>query len=102
MLHQNAGHAWDACAIAKRLYISDELAGQVLEQLVHSGVCAPAIQGQGNCIYAPASAELHAQIALLADYYSSHLIEVTNMIHAKTSGGRVQQFADAFKFKKDK
>jgi hypothetical protein len=41
---------------------------------------------------------LHA-ISLLTDHYRTHLIPITNLIHAKPR--RIQQFADAFKLKKD-
>jgi hypothetical protein len=36
----------------------------------------------------------------LADAYAKHLIPVTNMIHAKPR--RIREFADAFRFRKDR
>jgi hypothetical protein len=55
----------------------------------------------GGFTYAP-SRELSELINELAKYYSSHLIQVTNMIHAKSNNGRrARLFADAFKFKKE-
>jgi hypothetical protein len=36
----------------------------------------------------------------LAELYSSHLIPVTKLVHAKPSG--IRKFAAAFKFRKDK
>jgi hypothetical protein len=51
----------------------------------------------------PASTELRELVDQLAIYYPRNLIEVTNMIHAKAKAtSRVQMFADAFKFNKDK
>jgi hypothetical protein len=37
---------------------------------------------------------------LLADVYARYLVPVTNLIHAKPKS-RVQEFADAFKLRKD-
>jgi hypothetical protein len=99
LLHQNPQQEWDAGAIARRLYISEEVGATMLADLHASGICT---RNNSAFFYAPTSEELHLLIASLADYYSAHLIEVTNMIHAKTSSGRVQLFADAFKFNKDK
>ena len=36
----------------------------------------------------------------LADSYAKQLIPITNMIHSKPR--RIRQFADAFKFRKDR
>ena len=36
----------------------------------------------------------------LAEVYYQHLVEVTNLIHSKTSK-KAQQFADAFKWRKE-
>lgn len=99
LLHQNPEQGWDAGAIARRLYVTEDAGAKMLTDLRSAGICA---WREEAFAYAPASEELHRLIAALADYYSSHLIEVTNMIHAKTSSGRVRLFADAFKFNKDK
>jgi hypothetical protein len=51
--------------------------------------------------YGPASAELAAAVDELAVTYVRHLVQVTNIIHAKPSPG-VRQFAEAFRIRKDK
>ena len=38
---------------------------------------------------------------LLAAYYSSHLIEITDLIHS-TSARKAQRFADAFVLRREK
>jgi hypothetical protein len=50
--------------------------------------------------YYPNSEELRQMIDRLAETYTKNLIEVTNLIHSKT-GKKAQQFADAFKWRKD-
>jgi len=99
LLRQHSEQEWDARTIAQRLYITEDAAGTMLIDLCASGICT---EQDAVFTYAPASQELRLLIAELADYYSGHLIEVTNMIHAKTGSNRVRLFADAFKFNKDK
>ncbi len=103
LLQQNPGQAWNVAAIAQRIYISQAQAGAMLKELSDAGICQPVASATGDYIYAPAFAELAQLIDQLAEYYPRNLIKVTNMIHTKSaSGQRVQMFADAFKFHKDK
>jgi hypothetical protein len=53
----------------------------------------------GTYRYEGGSPEQREIIDRLAAIYSRHLIPVTNMIHGKP--GRIRQFAEAFKFRKD-
>jgi hypothetical protein len=43
---------------------------------------------------------LRERIDRLADLYSTHLVEVTHLIHSSLDR-KAQQFADAFKWRKD-
>jgi hypothetical protein len=54
---------------------------------------------QAYC-YRPATEELRGMIDRLADVYAKNLVDVTNLVHSKT-GKKAQQFADAFKWRKD-
>ena len=62
-----------------------------------------------DCVYCdkvdPKSPQMETNAALsmidqLAEIYAKNLVEVTNLIHSKI-GKRAQQFADAFKWRKD-
>lgn len=87
--------------MAKRLYISQDDAKNMLKDFRDSGVCVAAEQADECFIFSPPP-ELNRLIADLADFYANNLIEVTNMIHSRgQSGRRVQLFADAFKFNKE-
>lgn len=102
LLHQAQTQVWTDITLAQRLYLHKEKAAIMLTDLHAAGICVPA-NNETGFIYSPASAELHELIDQLAIFYPRNLIEVTNMIHSKASAGhRVQQFADAFKFFKDK
>lgn len=102
LLRQFPEREWEEKAIAQRLYLGREQVAVMLGDLAAVGICRAVADAAGKFIYAPAYSELSDLIDQLADYYSHNLIEVTNMIHAKANAGRrAQQFADAFKFKKD-
>jgi len=86
---------WDSQATATRLYISEAESLAVLAHLAARGLVRP--EGDGYR-FDPRPGELLRAVSLLADYYRTHLIPITNLVHAKR---RIQQFADAFKLKKE-
>jgi len=88
---------WRVADVASQLYIGEDEAKMVLDQLCadHLACCADDVywlneepSGQKSLVQA------------LASFYSRHLIPVTNLVHSKPSGLRA--FSDAFKWRKDK
>lgn len=103
LLQQHPGQVWNLTSIAQRIYVSQAQAGAMMEDLCNAGICKTVSGDTGEFVYSPAFPELEKLIDQLAEYYPRNLIQVTNMIHAKSaSGQRVQMFAEAFKFLKDK
>jgi len=105
-LRAHAGQAWDAATLARHLYIADDEARAVLDQLVARGLVA-AEEGAGprHYLYRPETHELDAMVGRIDDLYRRYLIPVTNLIHAKPqdrSKSRIAAFADAFRLRKDK
>ena len=96
LLRDSPGVAWDARAIAKRLYVGEQDALGALAHLATHGLVA---RSESRYTFDPQSEELSRGCVLLAEYYRAYLIPITNLIHAKPR--RIQQFADAFKLKKD-
>jgi hypothetical protein len=97
LLRREAGREWDAESTARRLYVSDTVAGEILSRLRADGLLS---SREGFFRYAPASPELAAMIDRLAAIYSRALIPVTNIVHNNPL--RLRKFADAFRFRKDK
>lgn len=94
---------WDAVRLGQRLYLPAERAATILTDLAAAQLCSAADEAQTICRYAPKQPELDALIGSLEHYYSRHLIEVTNMIHANSRRhSRIREFADAFKWRKAK
>jgi hypothetical protein len=86
--------------IAKRLYMAERAAGDVVRQLREAGVTEAAGTDPVSFRFRPETAELAAMLELLAEFYRSQLVDVTDLIHSRTAR-RAQQFADAFKLRKD-
>ena len=93
---------WQAARLSERLYISDKLAQSLLTDLCRSGMVEPRDESQQAVAYRyqPTTAELRATIDSLAELYARQLVEVTHLIHSKLDR-KAQQFADAFKWRKD-
>jgi hypothetical protein len=88
--------AWPASAIGGRLYISVPEAYEMLAALKDRGFLK---ESGGQYVYGPASPELAEIVARAAETYRHHLIPFTRFVHEKP---KIQQFADAFRIRKDK
>jgi DNA-binding IscR family transcriptional regulator len=84
--------------LARRLYLAERGAAEVVEQLRAARFIEP-VEGAGGHRFAPPP-ELDAMVEILAAFYRTHLVDVTDLIHSKL-GRMAQQFANAFKLRKD-
>ena len=101
LLRANPGQQWTREMLAGRLYTSERTAQSLLDELCRSGMAGPCPAPQEHCyLYTPASDELRERIDRLAELYARHLVDVTNLIHS-TLDRKAQQFADAFRLRKD-
>lgn len=91
---------WDGKKVAQRLYMPEKAASALLADLQAAEMVIVSEPQTPAYRYGPASEELRQMIDRLADTYSQQLVAVTNLIHSKTSK-MAQQFADAFKLRKD-
>ena len=87
--------AWDTAALARRLYISQHKADEVLRQLGDAGFVA----AESAAARWQPRAELSALVEQLALLYAEDLVGVTELIHARQER-RAVQFADAFRLRK--
>lgn len=84
--------------LARRLYVGERPAADIIELLRTARIIEP-VEGAGGHRFAPAP-ELAPMLDMLAEFYRSHLVQVTDMIHSRT-GRMAQHFADAFKLRRD-
>ncbi len=99
LLHSEPQRPWDSKEVAARLYVSDKKSAQLLDHLCVAGVAVLDADGHSYS-YHPSSEQLHDMISRLAKTYAENLVEVTQLIHSVT-GKKAQQFADAFRWRKD-
>jgi hypothetical protein len=99
LMRSEPATAWDARRVAGRLYIAERQAAELLEALAASGVAAHQHSLPGHFSYGPGD-ELRERIDALAQAYSADLVGVTDLIHSRIDK-RAQQFADAFRWRKD-
>jgi hypothetical protein len=97
LLRKCADQDWTAAAVSRRLYIDETVARQILAGLTAGGLCAATGE---TYRYEPVQAGQREVVEKLADLYTRYLIPVTNLIHNKPA--RIQKFADAFIFRKEK
>jgi hypothetical protein len=97
LLRSDPEMRWNAKEIAKRIYTSEQEAEGLLIRLAQDGL----LQEAGDLYWYACNDPMERRLVdRLADVYSRHLIPVTNLIHGKPR--RIRQFADAFKFRKDR
>ena len=101
LLRADPTQQWHAATLAGRLYVRERTAQTLLEDLEHAGFAERCDAPLQDCYrYQPSSPQLRERIDALADLYSRHLVEVTVLIHSSLDR-KAQQFADAFKLRKD-
>jgi hypothetical protein len=91
---------WDAGRLARRLYVPEPRAAELLEALATAGVAEPALQVPKTFRFNPATHELRAMLDELAHVYAANLVGVADLIHSRVDK-RAQQFADGFRWRKD-
>ena len=94
------GEDLDTRALAQRLYVNERGAAELAGELHAAGVLERDAHNPELYRYAPASPELASMLDMLASFYASNLVDVTQLIHS-VSTRRAMQFADAFKLRKD-
>jgi hypothetical protein len=96
LLRAEAQAGWDAPMLARRLYVTQARAAELLQQLAEAGFIGPALQGWH---WQPAP-EAARRVDELAAAYSDNLLGVTELIHSREDR-RARQFADAFRLRKE-
>jgi len=100
LLRADPSQQWESAMLARRLYIRERVASELLADLCTAGIAQPCPPPTQHCYsYAPSSEDLRERIDRLADVYARQLVEVTHLIHSGLER-KAQQFADAFRWRK--
>lgn len=100
LMREEPKKSWDSARLARRLYINKDAAAELLTKLCEAGVLTANDSQAHSYLYHPGSSDLQSLIDRTAVIYSKHLRDVTDLIHSQADI-KVQQFADAFKIRKD-
>jgi hypothetical protein len=100
LLRSDSEKKWSTRALAGRLYIDEKQTEELLVRLSVQGFVLSSSDEPHLYKYQPNSMELRRMVDRLAEIYSKLLVPVTNLIHSKPKT-RIQEFADAFKLRKD-
>ena len=98
LLRETPAQRWSAGAASDRLYVKPSVAEDALAALARHGFLS---ETDAGFAYEPVSPELAEDVTVLAQAYSTSLVAVTHLIHSKPSPS-VQDFARAFRFRKDR
>jgi hypothetical protein len=99
LMRRETQEPWSAAVLAKRLYVTEQTGGLILEVLHRHGFTERIAESPTKLYcYKPKTETLSAAVAQTAEFYAKFLIPVTNFLHANRSRA-VQQFADAFRLK---
>lgn len=96
LLQAHPDEGWSVLEVKERLYTSEKETTEVLTRLCEDGLLRCE---EGVFLYRGDDAR-RGMVDRLAGVYATHLVPVTNMIHAKPR--RVREFADAFKLRKER
>lgn len=96
LLRDASRQTWTGERIAARLYIDAGESARLLADLHHKGFLN---RSEAEYNFACRTPELEEMVTRLAQLYRQKLIPVTNLIHTKQK--RIQQFADAFRLRKE-
>lgn len=98
LLRAESAQPWDSYRLAGRLYIGEGQALELLQAMQQAGVVTR--RDDGSFVYSPSDQSLVGLINALAETYSQDLVGVTDLIHSRLDK-RAQQFANAFRWKKE-
>jgi hypothetical protein len=97
LLRAESQRSWSAAEAARRLYLPEQRGYELLTELVSAGIAREESLGYR---YSPATEELAGMLDRLATHYAADLVGISDLIHSRVDK-KAQQFADAFRIRKD-
>ncbi len=101
LLHRDAGRLWTVEGVTRELRASPAWAQKQLTKLADEGLLSEKRGSQPNAYEYTPDADRAALIEEIACIYPQHRVTLTGLICEKPLG-RLRDFADAFKIRKDK
>ena len=95
--YKRADEKWDAAKLSAAIYVDTEKAGRLLKKLCSASFIRETNEETATYLFNSQLVPLRILVAQIDEVYSKHLIEVTDLIHRKST--EVRKFSDAFKIK---
>jgi predicted ArsR family transcriptional regulator len=99
LLYDSLPREWTAQEVAVRVYVSEERARFILQDLIRQRLVAQGAESAQHYRYDIAWDVTGSTMRKVAETYRKHLVRVANLIHSKAPAA-VRDFARAFQFKK--
>jgi predicted ArsR family transcriptional regulator len=101
LLWENRPKQWSENEIAARLYVGVDTVRNIMQELLRRRLVAASTESPKRFWYETRPGDGDSLIEAVAATYRRDLVRVSTFIHTKASSA-VRDFADAFKFKKDR
>jgi len=98
LLWNSRSRGWTVPEMGQALYVNDGFAREILNSLARRHL---AVRKDPELFEYNGSPEVDPVVAALDTEYRRNLVRISRFIHSKASPG-VREFADAFRFKKDR
>jgi hypothetical protein len=96
----NRPNVWSSESMAKALYVSPEVAREILRSLAQRRLITETDNAREHFVLNAETPEMQDLLASVDAIYRRELVRISNMIHSKASRG-VRDFANAFRLKKE-
>ncbi|BDU16644.1 hypothetical protein [Lysobacter auxotrophicus] len=98
LLVRSSAEEWRVPKLVARLYLPEARVMTLIEELCSEGLAS---FDDGMVRYAPSSRDVDEMVSRIAAIYSRHVVAVTELIHSALER-QAQDFADAFRLRRDK
>ena len=100
LLFNSRPQRWSADEMAKSLYVRNEAALKILENLQQRNLIAARPEGLDVFFYSPDDPAGNVLLEAVDAIYRKEVVRISSLIHSKGSAS-VRDFARAFRFKRD-
>ena len=98
LLVRSSSEQWTVPKLVSRLYLPETRVRALIDELRSEGFAS---FDEDEVRYTPSSDEVDDMVARIAAIYSRHVVAVTELIHSGIER-QAQEFADAFRLRRDK
>ncbi len=100
LMRQEPQRQWDCAELSRLLYITPDMCGGLVGDLVQRGIVGRVADAEGRYQYQPADPDFDRLLAELSAIYFDRRVAVITQIYSGPQK-KVQTFADAFRLRRE-